>query len=194
MNKKFLVPLLAAFILLAGIAVWKFSPASKEPPPAPQGGDFTLHSADGGVSLHDFRGKVVLLYFGYTFCPDVCPTSLAMIAQAMQQLTPEEQAQVRILFVSVDPERDTPQKLKEYGNFFYPGIVGMTGTPEEVARAAKMYGVVYRRQDIASAGGYVIDHSSYTYLIGRDGTLKDKLLHAATPSDMARSIRVLLKN
>lgn len=194
MLKKLAVPLLAVLILLAGLAVWKLSPSGEATPATPQGGDFTLHSADGDVSLHDFRGKVVLLYFGYTFCPDVCPTSLAMIAQAMQRLTPEEQSQVRILFISVDPERDTPQKLKEYGNFFYPGIVGMTGTPKEIARTAKMYGVVYRRQDIASAGGYVIDHSSYTYLIGRDGMLKDKLLHASAPADMARSIRVLLKN
>ena len=95
---------------------------------APTGGDFTLQSATGPVTLKDYRGKVVLLYFGYTYCPDICPTSLTATAQALGQLAPAELARVQTLFVSVDPERDTPARLKDYGAFFHPSIIGVTGT------------------------------------------------------------------
>ena len=99
------------------------------------GGDFTLQSAAGPVSLKDYRGKLVLVYFGYTFCPDICPTSLAATAEGLKQLTPEELARVAMIFVSVDPKRDTPERLKEYAEFFHPAIVGVTGTPEAIAVA-----------------------------------------------------------
>lgn len=194
MTKRILI--LAVFLALLAGTLWAWQGAGLHPfggaSAAGQGGDFTLQSADGPVSLKDLRGKVVVLYFGYTFCPDVCPTSLALIADAMQQLTPAEQARVQEVFVSVDPERDTPQKLKQYVAFFRPGTLGLTGTPEEIARVAKQYGVVYRKQAVTSAAGYVIDHSSYTYILSPDGKLRSKLLHAATPAEMAREIRLAL--
>lgn len=116
-------------------------------------GDFTLQSAAGPVSLKDYRGKVVLIYFGYTYCPDVCPTSLAATAQGLALLKPEELAKVAMIFISVDPERDTPARLKDYAEFFHPSIVGVTGTPDKVADVAKRYGVFYARQKVDTAGG-----------------------------------------
>lgn len=141
--------------------------------------DFTLSSSAGAVRLSDFRGKVVLLYFGYTFCPDICPTSLAATARALKELSPEAAAQVQTIFVSVDPARDTPEHLKEYVAFFHPSILGVTGTDQEVAAAARPYGVVYARHEATGAGGYVVDHSAYTYLVAPDGHLAARLPHAA---------------
>jgi protein SCO1/2 len=159
----------------------------------PEGGDFTLQSAGGPVSLKDFRGKVVLVYFGYTYCPDICPTSLAATSEGLKQLTPDELARVAMIFVSVDPKRDTPARLKEYVEFFHPSIVGVTGTPENIAEIAKRYAVFYAEQKVETAGeGYVVDHSADTYVIAADGKLVAKIAHA-TPSDqVAASIRKYL--
>jgi protein SCO1/2 len=154
------------------------------------GGDFTLQSASGPVSLSDFRGKLVLVYFGYTYCPDICPTSLVATAEGLKQLTPAEQEKVAMLFVSVDPERDTPARLKEYVEFFHPGIIGVTGKPENLAEIARRYGVFYARQNVETAGdGYVVDHSSDTYVIGMDGQLLGKLAHATPPDQVVIALR-----
>lgn len=159
----------------------------------PAGGDFTLQSADGPVALADFRGKAVLLYFGYTYCPDVCPTSLSATAAGLNQLSAEELAKVAVLFVSVDPKRDTPARLKEYGAFFHPAIVGATGSPEAIADIGRRYGIFYAEQKVATAGeGYVVDHSSETYVIGRDGRLLGKLPHGAPPEQVVAEIRKVL--
>lgn len=154
------------------------------------GGDFTLQSVAGPVSLKDYRGKLVLVYFGYTFCPDVCPTSLAATAEGLKLLTPEELGKVAMIFVSVDPKRDTPERLKEYAEFFHPAIVGATGTPEVIAEIAKRYGVFYAEQKVATAGGgYVVDHSSDTFVIAPDGQLVAKIAHATPPDQVAVAIR-----
>lgn len=159
----------------------------------PSGGDFTLHNAQGPVALQDYRGKVVLLYFGYTWCPDICPTSLALMAQALKQLTPKELQQVQGLFVSVDPERDTPKRLATYTAYFHPDIMGITGSPTEVATAARLYGASYRKvEEPGSATGYSVDHSSVTYLIDQQGKLRRSLAHG-TPSDqIVSAVRALL--
>lgn len=141
--------------------------------------DFTLRAASGPVKLSDFRGKVVLVYFGYTFCPDICPTSLAATARALRELPPGDLEKVQTLFVSVDPERDTPEHLAEYARFFHPSIVGLTGAPEAVAQAAQPFGVVYARHQVSGASGYVVDHSALTYLVAPDGHLAARLPHAA---------------
>lgn len=156
---------------------------------APAGGDFTLQSASGPVSLKDYRGKLVLLYFGYTYCPDICPTSLAATAQGLNSLAPPELARVQTLFVSVDPERDTPQRLKEYAPFFHPSIIGITGTDAQIADVAKRYGASYARQQIAGVANYVVDHSALTYVIAPDGRLVGSLPHAAPPEQVAAEIR-----
>lgn len=183
--------LLAALVL--GLAIFWQPELPERPLPvaaAPAGGDFTLQSAGGPVALQDFRGKVVLVYFGYTYCPDVCPTSLAATAEGLKLLSPEELARVAVIFVSVDPERDTPARLREYGEFFHPAVVGVTGTPEELAAIARRYGVFYARQPVATAGGgYVVDHSSDTYVVAPDGRLDGKIAHAVPPEQVAAEIR-----
>jgi protein SCO1 len=186
--------LLAALVL--GLAFFWHPELTERPLPLaamPEGGDFTLQSADGPVALRDFRGKVVLLYFGYTYCPDICPTSLAATAEALKELTPDELARVAVILVSVDPKRDTPARLKEYARFFHPAIVGVTGTPEEIAAVAKRYGVFYAEQKVATAGdGYVVDHSADTYVVAADGKLVVRIAHATAPDQVAAIIRKYL--
>lgn len=159
---------------------------------APKGGDFTLHAKSGPVSLKDYRGKVVLVYFGYTFCPDVCPTSLSLMAQALSSLSPAELAQVQGIFISVDPERDTPERLKDYAPFFHPAIIGITGTPEQVASVARQYGASYLKQKANSEGSYAVDHSSVTYVIDAQGQLVTSLPHASSPQQIVDAVRPLL--
>ncbi len=166
-------------------------PGAGTPRPAGQltGGDFTLDSPGGELALQDHRGKVVLLYFGYTFCPDVCPTSLSTLGQAFSALTPDELAQVQGIFVSVDPERDTLDVLNVYAPFFHPRIVGATGTPPRVAEVARRYGVSYMKQKSVDDRPYTVDHSSFTYLIDREGRLAATLPHGAPVPDIVLQIR-----
>jgi protein SCO1/2 len=192
--------LLAAVVLLVALVTGLglfWSPEQPERPlPAsilPAGGDFTLTSATGPVALADYRGKAVLVYFGYTYCPDICPTSLSATAAGLNQLSAEELAQVAVIFISVDPKRDTPARLKEYAEFFHPAIVGVTGTAAEVADVSRRYGVFYAEQKVDTAGdGYVVDHSSETYVIARDGRLLGKLPHGAPPEQVVADIRKVL--
>lgn len=159
---------------------------------APSGGDFTLQSSRGDVSLKDFRGKVVLIYFGYTFCPDVCPTSLALMAQALSALQPDERERVQGIFISVDPERDTLDRLKEFAPFFHPAITGITGSPEQVAAVAKQYGSSYIKQPPDANGRYAVDHSSITYIVDAQGKLAASLPHASPPQQIIATLRPLL--
>ena len=166
-----------------------FEKAQGTPIKALVGGDFTLQSSDGPILLSDYRGKAVVLYFGYTFCPDVCPTSLSLIAQAFSALTPEELGHVKGLFVSVDPERDTVDALKTYAIFFHPNIVGVSGTPEQVATVARNYGVYYMKQKPDSYDLYSVDHSAFTYIIGTDGKVAATLPHGTSASEIIKTIR-----
>jgi len=183
---------LLAFIVLGLALFWTPEMPERPLPKAAiaADGDFTLESANGPVSLKDYRGKLVLVYFGYTFCPDICPTSLAATAEGLKQLKPEEAARVAMIFISVDPERDTPARLKEYVQFFHPDLVGVTGKPDVLAEIAKRYGVFYAKQKVDTAGGgYVVDHSSDTYMLGPDGQLLGKIAHATPPDQVVAEIR-----
>lgn len=183
-----------------GIAMWSPAPQAVQGTEAlrlaapPTGGDFTLESPEGPLSLRDLRGNVVLLYFGYTFCPDVCPTSLAWIAQALSTLDEQELSRVRVLFISVDPERDTLPRLKEYAAYFHDSIIGVTGSREAIDHVARLYGAAYSRQAVDSAGGYVVDHSSFTYVISPQGVLLESLPHGTPPPQIAAAIRGALKS
>lgn len=186
--------LLAALVI--GLALWWQPEMPERPLPKAAvlaGGDFTLATAAGPVSLKDYHGKLVLLYFGYTYCPDICPTSLTATAEGLKQLKPEELAQVEMLFISVDPERDTPARLKEYAEFFHPKIIGATGSPQNLAEIARRYGVFYARQKVETAGdGYVVDHSADTYVVDAKGALVGKIAHATPPDQVVVAIRKYL--
>lgn len=155
----------------------------------PTGGDFVLTGSHGPVALANYRGKVVVLYFGYSFCPDVCLTSLSLIAQGFSKLEATELANVQGVFISVDPERDTPQRLADYVPFFHPSMIGATGTEEQIAEVTRMYGSSYRKQPKASDGSYAVDHSSVTYIVGPDGKLSELLGHGSSPESIAGAIR-----
>lgn len=160
----------------------------------PAGGDFALLGPEGPVALENYRGKVVLLYFGYTFCPDVCPTALSLLAQALSGLTPDELERTQGIFVSVDPERDTLEVLKAYPPFFHPKIVGATGTADQVAEVAKKYGASYMKQEAEGDAPYSVDHSSFTYLIDTAGKLAAVLPHGTPPQQIVDQVRGLLGN
>lgn len=194
MSDRFLLIIAALLaVVVLGLALFWTPEMPERPLPkaaVAAGGDFTLESASGPVSLKDYRGKLVLLYFGYTFCPDICPTSLAATTEGVKLLKPEEAARVAMIFISVDPERDTPARLKEYVEFFHPKLVGVTGKPENLAEIAKRYGVFYAKQKVDTAGGgYVVDHSSDTYMLGPDGQLIGKIAHATPPDKVVAEIR-----
>ncbi len=134
--------------------------------------DFTLTDHTGrSVSLHDFRGKLVLLYFGYTFCPDVCPTTMAELAKAMELLG-KKADQVQVIMISVDPARDTPEKLAEYVTHFHPSFLGLTGTPDEIAQIAALYGIFYEKQEGTEATGYLVNHTATVTVIDRKGYVR----------------------
>lgn len=157
------------------------------------GGDFTLTPAVGKpASLSDYRGKVVVLYFGYASCPDVCPTSLAVIGSAMRSLSPTEIADVQGLFISVDPERDNGEKLQQYAQYFHEKFDGITGTPEEIQQVARQYGSYFTKVDTDSALSYLMDHTSTTFIIGKDGKFASSQPHGATAVDIAEAIRKAL--
>jgi cytochrome oxidase Cu insertion factor (SCO1/SenC/PrrC family) len=156
------------------------------------GGPFSLVDGDGRrVTEADLRGKLALVFFGFTFCPDVCPTELQAIGQAMDQLGPQAEG-VRPVFISVDPERDTPAKMKDYVALFHPSILGLTGTPEQVAAAARAFRVYYNKVTPPGSSDYLMDHSAFTYLMGRDGQLRALFRPGVTPDEMAATIRANL--
>ena len=152
-------------------------------------GDFLVETPDGTLSLKNYRGKIVLVYFGYTFCPDVCPTALAAMGQAFATLSAEELERVKGIFVSVDPERDTMDVLKVYAPFFHPSIVGATGSPEQLVEIARRYGVSYMKQKSIDGRPYTVDHSSFTYVVGPDGKLAATMPHGSSPQELVSAIR-----
>jgi protein SCO1/2 len=157
------------------------------------GGDFTLQSDKGPVSLHDFRGKVVPIYFGFTACPDICPTSLSAVAAGLKLLTEQERSQVQPIFISVDPERDDPARVGEYARYFHPSFIGLSGSLDEVSTVAKRHLVIFEKVPMDdSKMGYTMDHSSIIYVVGRDGVMKSLIHHGETPEGIAKVLREAL--
>lgn len=151
-----------------------------------------VQTATGPLDLVSLRGKVALVYFGYTFCPDICPTSLALTAAALKQLTPEERAQVAVVFISVDPGRDTPAHLAEYAHFFDAQIVGSTATASEIAALAAQFQVLYSvnaPEPGQAADAYVVDHSAFTTLVDRRGRQVAQLPHGTAPAVLVEQFR-----
>ena len=156
--------------------------------------DFTLDSPEGALSLKDLRGNVVLIFFGFTSCPDVCPISLSTISHAFSYLTDDELKRSRTLFISLDPERDTMERLKKYTGYFHPNIIGVTGTMKELVRVADIYGVKFEKKETPdSALGYLIYHSAKIFVIGTQGELRKTFPHNIDAQLLVRQIRSLLK-
>lgn len=158
------------------------------------GGELALTDHNGSKrSLADFRGKLVVLFFGYTHCPDVCPTTLSDVAAAFKKMKPEDVARVQVLFVSVDPERDTPEMLKQYVPYFHPSFLGLYGTKEEVAAAAKAFRIFYRKHVEPGASGYLVDHTAGSYVLDGQGRLRLFQPFAQPPDDIAHDLSLLLR-
>jgi protein SCO1/2 len=160
---------------------------------AARGGDFEMGDARGGrFRLADHRGEIVILYFGFTRCPDVCPTSLSVLAAALDSLGTRAR-HVLPLFVSFDPEQETPDGLTEYVRFFHPAIVPLLGTAAETANLARRYGVQFRKVPSDGALGYTMDHTAHFYLIDPGGRLVRILPHGTPASEIAKAIETLIQ-
>jgi protein SCO1/2 len=182
---------LLAVGLTATASAAPFRAGSLEPPrPAP---DFTLKTADGdSFQLGRHRGDVVVIAFGYTFCPDVCPTTLAELAQVKAKLGPRARY-LRVAFVTVDPERDVPERLRTYTRAFDPAFVGLTGTAAELAQVRRAYGVTAEKRVVpGTAAAYLIDHSAFLYVVDPQGLLRLMIPFGTPVDDMTHDIQLLL--
>ncbi len=176
-----------ATLLILATAQALAAPAA-EPP---LGGDFTLRTPRGApFSLASQRGKVVLLYFGFTYCPEMCPTELLQFQQLLDGLPPGKRARVQPIFVSVDPGRDTVEVLEPYIAHFGGGIQALTGGEAELRRVAAQYGATFRY--VPTGGSYTVDHSVNTYVIDPAGKLARVFLYGTPTSEMSRYVRSLL--
>ena len=155
--------------------------------------DFELTAADGGrFRLSEQQGQIVLMFFGYTSCPDVCPMTLSEARQVLQDLGADAK-RVTFLFVTVDPERDTPEALANYVNAFHPAIVGLTGTSDELAAVQQAYGIIVEKEILEdSAAGYMMNHTARTFLVDGEGRLRLSYSFGTPPEDIVQDIRHLL--
>lgn len=158
------------------------------------GGPFTLVDQDGKtVSDTDFRGRHMLIFFGYTYCPDVCPTYLSEMAQALDLLGPDEK-KVQPLFITVDPERDTPEQMKMYVGHFHEDLIGLTGTPQQIAAVKEAYKVYAKKTEIDADDpqNYLMEHTANAYLMGPDGRFEAYFTNGIKPAEMAAKIEEFL--
>lgn len=157
------------------------------------GGPFTLVDHSGRtVSERDFAGRPLLLYFGYSYCPDVCPTELGTIAAALDAMGPAAE-RVTPIFITIDPERDTPAALADYVSRFHPRMIGLTGTADQIAQAARAYRVYYAKVRPRDATDYLMDHSSFIYFVGPDGRVRSLFRPETTPEAIAAAVAAQLR-
>jgi cytochrome oxidase Cu insertion factor (SCO1/SenC/PrrC family) len=186
-----------ALAVTAGIGWWTLyasgpvpqQPAALTVPGVSIGGSFSLTDHTGrAVTDQTFRGKYLLVFFGFTACPDACPTGLMTVSQVMDQLGPQA-AKVQPLFITVDPERDTPEQMAQYVAQFDERLVGLTGTPEQIREAAGRYRVYYAKQKPKDGDFYLVDHTAFFYLMDPAGKGVGIFRHSAKPEDLASAIR-----
>jgi len=188
--------ILAGVLLLSGLLFpsrTQFRGSLLDPPlPAP---DFSLAQADGALfTLSAQRGKIVLLFFGYTYCPDVCPTTLADLNAALKRLG-RQSKNIRVVFISVDPRRDTPQRAQFYASAFNPGFVGLSGDETELQPIWQAYGVYRLVRDEESRGkDYLVDHSARVYLIDAQGNLRLTYAFGTPVDDLVNDLRLVLRD
>ena len=155
--------------------------------------EFYLQSPQGKLSLSQLKGQVVLIFFGFTACPDVCPISLSTISRVFHQMEKEEQQKSKALFITLDPERDKVEMMQEYTGFFHSNIIGLTDTTETISEVAQSYGVNYQKKKLErSALGYVINHTADIYLVDSSGMLVKRYPHDVEPEVLVAKIRNLL--
>jgi protein SCO1/2 len=190
-NVKLLVLSLAILLYACGSSAPSFLGSTVDPPVAVP--DWTLTDQNGQpFRLSDQKGKVVLLFFGYTQCPDVCPTTLATWRRVHEALGDDAQ-QVRFVFVTVDPERDTPERLGRHVGAFNPDFVALTGSPEELEAVYEVFGVVHEKDaSSASAAGYLVNHTATTFALDPAGQWRLRLTYGTAAEDIAHDIRQLI--
>ncbi len=190
--KRFLLGLLATFMLTACSSPPPFK--AKPVPDSPVAPAFTLTDQYGTQrSLSDFKGKVVSLFFGFTHCPDICPTHLARQAEVMRQLGPQAE-QVAVLFVSLDPERDTPAALKTYMDAFDPRFIALTGSSEQTSKVAKQYKIFWQKTPLPdSALVYTIDHTTNSFVIDQAGRLRLVVPHEMSAADVTHDLKLMIE-
>ena len=195
MKLKVVLPIVVVMLGLA-VGVYFFRPHTfhgtviQSPEPS---FDFKLTGKGGDVSLSDYRGKLVLIYFGYTFCPDICPATLANVGQALRNLGEDKASEVQTIMISLDPERDTPQKLAEYVTHFHSSFIGITGTEQDIAQVTSLYGIFYQVQPGSDATGYLIDHTATLLVIDREGYLKLVFPFGVTVDEIADDLEYMLR-
>ncbi len=197
MPLRLLIVIIFAFAIggLAAIAMRPTGGASVQTAKALIGGPFALTNQDGKrVTEQDFRGKYMLVAFGYTSCPDVCPAELQTMANAMDELK-DKADQVNPIFVTVDPERDTVQQMASYVKNFSPRFIGLTGTADEIKQAARAYRVYYAKaEDKSSALGYLMDHSAFIYLMSPQGEYVTHFNYGTPPEKIASTIEKAMES
>lgn len=191
-----LIPCVLVLLLGAGCRTEPAAPVpavAEELPILPIGGDFTLTNQDAQpFELASLRGKVVLVFFGYTMCPDACPTTLSKLSAAYARLTEEERARVKALYISIDPERDTPKVMKEHLTYFGVDAVGLTGSPEDTAKVARQFGAHFERSSEPTAAGYLMSHTVSIFGLDARGQTRLLIDYEANVDTVVRSIRQLL--
>ena len=194
-TKEALIPYLLLVAAVAGGLIWHESEnvpglgRTVTTGAVAVGGPYTLTDQNGlRRSSGDFRGKYQLIYFGYSFCPDVCPTTLAVMAQALDQMGVDGNRIVPV-FITIDPERDTPAVLKTYMAAFGPRFVGFSGSPAEIAAVEKDYRVYAKKQPLGDKGTYGMDHSSVIYMMGPDGRIVSFYDELVSPDALAKDLR-----
>lgn len=167
--------------------------ASAELPVLPIGGDFTLIDQDARpFTLSSLRGKVVLIFFGYTMCPDACPTTLSKLSSAYSRLAPDERARVKAVYISIDPERDTPAVMKEHLTYFGVDAIGLTGTPEDTAKVARQFAAHFEKTADKTAAGYLMSHTVSVFGLDANGQTRVLIDYEASVDTVVKEIRALL--
>lgn len=179
------------YVWLSGRQPYVFRGITTE---SPRAAEFSLTTHNGTrARLTDFQGKILLLYFGYTYCPGICPTTLAEVNQALKALDHQKAARVQVMMVSVDPERDTPERLRTYLAHFNPAFLGLTGTPQEIAAVAARYGIYYKKGEQVATGGYIVDHTSMVIVVDRAGAVRLLFPFGTPVKDMSSDLDHLLQ-
>jgi protein SCO1/2 len=200
MDRKILMVGLIAFLLIGVVAtgVFVFSKpdtfrGTTYAEPYPVAEEIELTRANGSnFRLSEMRGKVVALFFGYTSCPDVCPTTMAELKLALEQLG-NQADQVQVLYITVDPQRDTPARVQEYVNHFHPDFIGLSGSEADLAKIWNQYGVFREIAEGSSAAGYLVNHTSRVTLIDRQGNLRVSFPFGTPVEDVVHDLKLLLK-